>query len=97
MEKHGAQSVMPTLISKLPTLSVMNYNVEQLCLSQEELTLEKDMDQSGLKHSGARGMSPTMRTVPGYRTSVRPAHVQMMLEPYAQVRIQCKVFKIPVM
>ncbi|TFJ97764.1 battenin [Platysternon megacephalum] len=83
MEKHGPQSVMPTLISKLPTLSVMNYNVELLYLSQEELTLEKDVDQSLLKHSSVRGVSPTLHTVPGYRTSVRHAHTQMMLEPYA--------------
>ncbi|KAH1185893.1 hypothetical protein KIL84_018642, partial [Mauremys mutica] len=42
------------------------------------------MDQSGLKHSSVWGMSPTVRSVPGYRTSVRHAHTQMMLEPYAQ-------------
>lgn len=58
MATSGALSVTLTSLWKLPVCCAESYSVAQSSLFWEELTLDKEMERSGLKNSCVRGMSP---------------------------------------
>lgn len=62
METRGAPSVILTSLWRRPACCAGNYSAALWFPSWGELTLEKEVDRSGLKNSSVRGTSPTFHS-----------------------------------